>query len=93
MNNVKILDDFYVLRYAAGQYWLLDTLQPGVPYKGPLRMNAMGAEIWNLLEKRYSTEQIISTLGAEYEAAPTEIKADVLQFINQLKIYGVKIEE
>ena len=40
----------YQLRYAAGQYWLLDMEQEGSPYKHPKNLNCVGAEIWKRME-------------------------------------------
>lgn len=93
MNNLKILENCYTLRYAAGQYWLLDISQPGVPYKSPMCLNEVGAEIWRFLADGCTVEHIVAELSREYDVVPEEIKTDILQFINQLKTYGVKIEE
>lgn len=93
MNNLKILDNCYTLRCAAGRYWLLDTAQPGTPYKKPLCLNEVGAKIWEMIELEYSLSKISSTLAEEYEVSAEDVKEDVLQYLNQLKSYGVKIEE
>lgn len=93
MNNLKILDNCYTLRCAAGRYWLLDTAQPGIPYKKPLCLNEVGAKIWEMIELEYSLSKISSTLAEEYEVSAEDVKEDVLQYLNQLKSYGVKIEE
>lgn len=93
MKNIKIIDNCYALRKAAGQFWLLDLSQPGIPYKRPMSMNEIGADIWTMLIKEYSIEKIVKELSEEYEEEPAQIEVDVRQFIYQLKAYGVKIEE
>lgn len=93
MNCLKITDNCYIIRYVAGQYWLLDISQPGIPYKKPLIMNEVGAKIWEALLKNYSLDQMSHELSAEYEVEKEIIEADVLEFLEQLKVYGVKIEE
>ncbi len=93
MIDLKIIDNCYVIRNAAGQYWLLDISQPGVPYKRPLSMNEVGARIWSMLEKNYSLEQSVVELSEEYSVSREIIREDVTQFIHQLKLYGVRIED
>lgn len=93
MINLKILDNCYAVRNAAGQYWLLDISQPGIPYKRPLTMNEIGALIWSMLEKEYTLHQIVTALSEEYSVPEEVILDDVTQFIHQLKLYGVKVEE
>lgn len=90
---MRIIDDCYSLRKAAGLYWLLDMKQVGIPYKRPMSMNEIGAQIWDLLEREYTLSAICREIAAEYNEEEEEIKKDVLEFVNQLKAYGVHIEE
>ena len=77
----------YQLRYAAGLYWLLDTEQPGVPYKKPLSMNGVGADIYQMMTKGLNREQIAEALCEEYQMPRSEILQDVEQFQAQLEKY------
>ncbi|MDO5154848.1 MAG: PqqD family protein [Eubacteriales bacterium] len=79
----------YVLRRAAGVYWLLDINQLGVPYKPPLRMNEMGAEIWRMLEQGNNRNQIVNLMSMEYDADIELVEQDVNEFLLQLEQYGV----
>ena len=83
----------YHLRYAAGQYWLLDTWQEGVPYKKPLVMNEVGADIWRMIEKGYSKEQIADELCQEYQIDREVVIQDIEQFLAQLKEFGIEEDE
>ena len=83
----------YQLRYAAGQYWLLDMEQAGVPYKRPMVMNAMGAEIWKKLAKGWTIEQISEVFIKEYEVSLEEMREDIVQFQRNLTAFGVVFEE
>ncbi|MBQ9141671.1 MAG: PqqD family protein [Lachnospiraceae bacterium] len=82
----------YQLRYAAGQYWLLDMEQTGVPYKRPMSMNAIGAEIWEMLKKGWSINQMCEVFIMEYQVDKEEIREDIIQFQKQLATFGVVIE-
>ena len=84
----------YHLRYAAGQYWLLDTWQEGVPYKRPLVMNEVGADIWRMIEQGYGREQIVEGLCQEYQMDREVVVQDFEQFLAQLVEFGIEeIEE
>lgn len=83
----------YQLRYAAGCFYLLDTEQPGMPYKQPMELNEIGAEIWQMMAKGDTAEQIVQKLSKEYDAPEADILEDVLQFQKSLISYGVVIEE
>ena len=83
----------YQLRYAAGQYWLLDTWQEGVPYRSPLTMNEVGADIWRMMEQGYCREQIIDALSREYQVPRDVVEQDLEQFKTQLAEFGIKETE
>ena len=84
----------YQLRYAAGLYWLLDMEQPGVPYKKPLSMNEIGADIFRMMAKGLDREQIVEVLCREYQMPRSVIQADVEQFQIRLVEFGIgNIEE
>lgn len=90
---MRIVNNSYSLRKAAGLYWLLDMKQSGIPYKRPMSLNEIGAQIWDLLEREYTLTAICREIAAEYNAEEEEIEKDVLEFVNQLKAYGVHIED
>lgn len=83
----------YQLRYAAGQYWLLDMEQAGVPYRRPMCMNEFGAEIWKKLADGWNEEEIAEVFIREYDVSKEEILEDVIQFKISLQTYGIEFEE
>lgn len=83
----------YHLRYAAGLYWLLDTWQEGVPYRKPLTLNEVGADIWRMMEKGCSQEQIVDVLSREYQIPREVVEQDLAQFQAQLAEFGIKETE
>lgn len=83
----------YQLRYAAGLYWLLDMEQSGVPYRRPLAVNEVGADIWKLLEQGVEEGQIAEKLSAEYQVSPEAIREDITQFRRQLEQAGIRVCE
>lgn len=83
----------YQLREAAGHFYLLDMMQTGEAYKRPMELNAIGAEIWQMMAEGCTTEQVVERLAKEYDAEETDIREDVLQFQKSLLAYGVEIGE
>ena len=83
----------YHLRYAAGLYWLLDTWQEGVPYKRPLTMNEVGADIWRMMVQKYSRQQIVDALSREYQVSSELVEQDLMQFQAQLAEFGIEETE
>lgn len=77
----------YVLQKSAGIYWLIDSEQEGVPFRKPLRMNEMGATIWNLKQEGYSVSEIVANLQKEYDADEAVLKRDVEVFMAELLLY------
>lgn len=79
----------YQLRKAAGVYWILDMEQEGVPYRKPVPVNELGADIWKLMVQGYDEREIAEILCREYEGEKEDVLTDVLQFQNQLAECGV----
>ncbi len=83
----------YQLRQAGGRYYLLDMGQSGVPYKRPMELNDIGAQIWQMMADGCTCEEVAEKLAQEYNAELKDIREDVLQFQKSLLTYGVEIGE
>ena len=81
----------YQLRHAAGLYWILDMWQEGVPYRKPLAVNEIGADIWRMLENGRSDAEIADIISRKYHADRERIGQDVLQFREKLQECGIYI--
>ena len=90
-DNRGSLKERYCLRHAAGRYWLLDLTQPGLPYKRPVCMNDAGALIWETVSSDGTKEQAADVLAAEYGITQKQAKADVEEFMEQLRRQGVML--
>ena len=69
-----------LLRHAAGSWWLIDTSQPGLPYRRPVKLNDTGARIWQLMASGLSEEETAAVLASEEGLSVEEITADVREF-------------
>ncbi|MCD7836246.1 MAG: PqqD family protein [Lachnospiraceae bacterium] len=83
----------YILRKAAGLYWLIDIGQAGMPYKKPLPMNEAGARIFALMQKGIEHERIADFICSEYDADKETALADIKEFELQLKSAGINMQK
>ena len=85
------MDKRFVLRHAAGIYWLIDLKQDLTEYKEPMSFNETGATVLRLLEEGKSAKQIAGIISDRYGSKPDEALEDILSFELQLMEYGYKI--
>lgn len=53
-----------------------------------LGLSAVGARIWELIEKPRDTEDVCAQLTGEFEVEPETCRAEVLQFLKELASNG-----
>jgi len=83
----------YQLRFAAGQYWILDMEQEGIPYKKPLMVNEIGARIWEMGAEGMKKDEIADCLCGEYQAGRQAVLEDIDRFRKQLETAGFSFQE
>ncbi len=83
----------YQLRFAAGEYWILDMVQEGVPYMKPLSVNEVGAAIWKMMERGMGQEEIADSLCLEYQVERKIVLEDMGNFQKMLQEFGVPFRE
>lgn len=81
----------YMLRQAAGLYWLLDMEQDGLSYQSPLPLNETGAFIFQMMGQGMEKEQIADAVSREYQVEKETAMQDIMQFENQLQKQGIEI--
>lgn len=79
----------YLLRYAAGCYWLLDMRQEGKTFCPPLPLNKTGAVIWRSIEKGINREKCAEHLAACYGISREQALMDVQLFLEELQRHQV----
>lgn len=84
--------DDYMLHELNGIPYLLPFGQGVADLRRGVRINATGTYIWELLGTEISEEEIISRCASHFQAASEELpqlRADVLQFLNRLRLFGI----
>lgn len=86
------LSERYLLRQAAGAFWLLDLEQPGIPYRQPIELNEVGADIWRLhVCQGMSIEATAQQMSEEYGVPAEVIHPDVQAFLRTLAGQGIDL--
>ncbi len=80
----------YLLRKAAGSYFIIDTLQDGFPYRAPLVVNEGGAYIWEKRAEGMSEAEIAAKMSVDYEISEEDAYSDVRLFLRQLEEKGIE---
>lgn len=86
----------YMLHELNGIPYLLPFGQGVADLRRGVRINETGAYIWNLLATEISEEKIISLCASHFQANSEELpqlKSDVLQFLNRLRLLGILKEK
>lgn len=81
----------YMLRQAAGLYWLLDMEQDGMIYHSPLPLNEMGAFIFQLMKQGMEKEQMADTVSSKYQVEKEAALQDIIKFGKQLQEQGIEV--
>lgn len=85
------MDKRFVLRHAAGTYWLIDLEQDPAAYKEPMSFIKTGAEVIELLEEGKKTMEIAAIISDRYNSKPEDVLEDIVSFEMQLKDFGYNI--
>jgi hypothetical protein len=78
----------YILRHAAGLYWIIKTDQQK-EYSKPVITNECGAFIWKKMEDGAGVERLEVYLQECYGIGSEEALTDVRSFLDQLKKNGM----
>ena len=79
----------FVLREIAGDLLLIPAGKTALDLNGMLTLNEVGAEIWKLLPEVESEDEIVSRLLEQYEVDEKTLRADVSDFLANLKSLGI----
>ena len=82
------LKENLVLREVAGSWVVLPIAENVLEFNGMLSLNESGVELWRLLEKGNSREELVTYLTENYEVDYDQASADVDEFIATLEKAG-----
>ena len=87
------MDDYsrYIIRHAAGRYWLIDIKQSPIPYKKPVVINSIGAFIWEKHRAGLKSDEIAALISSECGISHMEALNDIKEFMKQLEEQGIEL--
>lgn len=85
---MKINGDF-VLREIAGETILIPVNAAAQSMNGMAVLNGVGAFLWERLPQAEDAQGLVSAILAEYDVDEETAKADVNEFLDQLKEYHI----
>ena len=80
----------YIVRHAAGRYWIIDIEQSGIPYKKPIIINSVGAFIWEKYSAGLKDSEIAALISNECGISHMEALNDIKAFMEQLEKQGIE---
>lgn len=83
----------FVLRQVAEQYVVIATGEASKEFHGMVKLNQVGADIWQGLIEGHTEEEIVAILAAKYDAPEDKIKSDVAVLIEKMEQAGFLTNE
>jgi hypothetical protein len=79
------MTDNYILRHAAGRYWIIDLDQPDKEYRKPIITNESGAFLWSCMHSGANQDEMVSALCQRYHLKDTDAQVDVKSFLESIQ--------
>lgn len=79
----------FVLRQVAGETILIPVNNTALSMNGMAVLNEVGAFLWERLPQAEDAQELVSEILAEYDVDEETARADVNEFLNQLKAYHI----
>lgn len=89
---IKVEEDV-VLREIAGECFLIPTGKTVLKYNGMLQVNPLEAELWEMLRRGTSLEQLVQTMMNVYDVQENVLREDIQEFLDELRESGILMED
>lgn len=78
----------FILSDVAGSHLLVPIGKLTADFNGVVSLNDMAVALWNLLENDTTPEALLAAVLAEYDVPAEQAKADIADFLHQLRTLG-----
>lgn len=78
----------FILSDVAGSHLLVPVGKQTADFNGVVSLNDMAVVLWNLLENDTTPEALLAVVLAEYDVPEEQAKADIADFLHQLRKLG-----
>lgn len=86
-------NEHYILRSTADTLVIVPVGRAARDFPGMVTVNETGAELWELLARERTEEELTDALYEKYDAPRERIAADVSTFLRRLRLAGALVEE
>jgi len=83
----------FVLRQVAEQYVVIATGEASKDFHGMVKLNQVGADIWQGLIDGKTQDEIVTDIAGKYDADKAKVAADVSMMIDKMEQAGFIINE
>ncbi|MDE7105733.1 MAG: PqqD family protein [Anaeroplasmataceae bacterium] len=83
------LNENYILKHVGKEYMIIPLADGGVDFSKVYNVSETGAFIYEQLKGNKTIDEIAELMVSEYEVSYEVVKADILEFINELKKRGM----
>lgn len=83
------IKDGYLMDTIGGQQIAVSVNQSDDKYSGFVKMNEVGAFLWEKLQKECTIEDLVDALTDEYEVSAEQAREDVEKYIATLESKGI----
>lgn len=83
----------FVLRKVSDQYVVIATGEASKDFHGMIKLNKVGADIWQALMDGLTADEIVSKLVKQYDEEEATIKSHVQSFMNKMEQAGFLANE
>ena len=88
---MKVSNDF-ILREIAGEFILVPVGAAAATFNGLITLNETGKTVFQALQKERTVQELTDQVTAEYEVDANTARADVEEFLGQLRALGALVE-
>ncbi|HEX2946624.1 MAG TPA: PqqD family protein [Clostridia bacterium] len=85
---MKVKDNL-ILREIAGSWIIVPVAEMVVEFNGLMNLNESGAFLWKKLSEGAEMDELLSGLLSEYDVDEETAKADIQEFVAQLREKGL----
>lgn len=78
----------FILSDVAGSHLLVPIGKLTADFNGVVSLNDMAVVMWNLLESDTTPEALLAAVLTEYDVPAEQAKADIADFLHQLRTLG-----
>lgn len=87
------ISNLFILRSIAGEHLLIPTGSAALDVSGLISLTESGALLYQKMVAGCDSEELLQCLLSEYEIDADTARADIAEFLDQMRTLGILIED